>query len=183
MPEASWLESRNKKSRWYGYIFFLIIVLAAAFIFLRNNRDVLFSKPGHSSQEAEKPPSPKPAARTLPPQPTVMAKAVVTKRAVPLPETDSVELPDIACRLRGTEPLTVVLSLDLFFQAGSLKREVLLKRENLKVMVQKAIAGKSMNDLIVDSLREQTKSAMNRILEKGVIRDVVFRKFSIDKVQ
>ena len=183
MPETSWLKSRNKKSRRYGYFVFLIIILAAVFIFLRNNRDVLFSKPGRVSQTIEKTPSSLPAATTLPPRSSGSAKTVTVERSVSLPETDSVALRDIACRLQSGEALRVVLSLDLFFQSGPLKREVLLKRENLKVMVQKTIAGKSLNELIVDSLREQTKRAMNRILDKGVIRDVVFRNFSIEKVQ
>ncbi len=183
MPETSWLESRNKKSRRYGYFVFLIIILAAVFIFLRNNRDVLFSKPGRISQTVEKTPSSLPAAKSLPPQASGTAKTVAVERAVSLPETDSVSLADIVCRLRSGEALRIVLALDLYFQPGPLKREVLLKRENLKVMVQKTVAGKSLNELIVDSLREQTKRAMNRILEKGAIRDVAFRNFSIEKVR
>jgi len=176
MSERSWLESRNKKSRRYGYVVFLIIVLAAAFIFLRNNRDVLFSKTGRVSPAAEKTPEANPHVSGT-------VRAVAAKHAAPLPETDSVMPPDILCRLHSGEPLKIMLSLELFFQAGPIKREVLLKRENLKVMVQKTIAEKSLNELIVDTLREQTKRAMNRILEKGAIRDVAFRNFSIEKVQ
>ena len=98
-------------------------------------------------------------------------------------KTDSVTISGIACRLRDGKALRVVLSLELLFPSGPLQREVLLKRENLKVMVQKIIAEKSMDELTVDSLREQTKRAMNRILEKGSISDVIFLNFSIEKVQ
>jgi len=45
------------------------------------------------------------------------------------------------------------------------------------------ISGKTVNELIVDSLRVQTKDAMNRILEHGVIDDVKFRNFRIEKVK
>ena len=76
-----------------------------------------------------------------------------------------------------------MVSLEIFVAQEPLKREVLLKRENLKVMVQKVISGKTVNELIVDSLRVQTKDAMNRILEHGVIDDVKFRNFRIEKVK
>ncbi|HEX7511556.1 MAG TPA: hypothetical protein VF335_09665, partial [Chitinivibrionales bacterium] len=65
----------------------------------------------------------------------------------------------------------------------AMKKEVLLKRENLKVMVQKVLAAKTLDELIVDSLRAQTKTAMNRILDRGAITDVTFRNFRIEKAQ
>jgi hypothetical protein len=65
----------------------------------------------------------------------------------------------------------------------SFKREILLKRENLKVMVQKVIADKTLDELIVDSLRIETKKAMNKLLGKNIITDVEFRDFRIDKVK
>jgi hypothetical protein len=66
---------------------------------------------------------------------------------------------------------------------GSFKREILLKRENLKVMVQKVISNKTLDELIVDSLRIETKKAMNKLLGKNSITDVEFRDFRIDKVK
>ena len=183
MPDPSWLESRKKKSRRYGYVVFLIIALAAAFIFFRNNRELLFSKPGQPSQGANTTPASKPAAAYLQFKPSGVAATGLATASAAVVGTDSVMISDIACRLRGGGALRVVLSLELFFPRGPFQREVLLKRENLKVMVQKTIAEKSMEELIVDSLREQTKRAMNRILEKGLITDVTFLNFSIEKVQ
>ena len=92
-----------------------------------------------------------------------------------LPETpsrapaSSVLLPDIKCALRDRGAFKVVLSLELFMADDSFKREVLLKRENLKVMVQKVLAAKTLDELIIDSLRSETKTAMNALLEKNMI--------------
>jgi hypothetical protein len=183
MPEQNWLESRKKKSRRYSYIIFLSVAAFAAFIFLKNNHELLFSKPERLSQT--KPPSSPllPAAENPVTNPAVLPSIAAAKGHSAKRKMDSVTIADFFCRLRGNEKLRIVLSLNLIFPSGALGREVLLKREDLKVMVQKIIAEKSMNDLIVDSLREQTKRAMNRILEKGALSDVEFRNFSIEKVQ
>ena len=183
MSEQNWLESRKKKSRRYTYIIFLIVAVAAAFIFFKNNHELLFSKPGRLSQT--KPPLPplKPAEANRLMSPSAIATTAAAKGHSTVKEMDSVTIADFFCRLRGNEAFRIVLSLGLVFPSGALGREVLLKREDLKVMVQKIIAEKSMNELIVDSLREQTMRAMNRILEKGAISDVEFRNFSIEKVQ
>jgi hypothetical protein len=101
------------------------------------------------------------------------------KHAVPIV---MVSIPDIECSLRGRADINVVMSLDVA-APEFMKDEILLKRENLKVMVQKVVAGKAMDDLIVDSLRLQIKASMNGILEKGSISDIVFRDFRIDRVR
>jgi flagellar basal body-associated protein FliL len=183
MPEQNWLESRKKKSRRYTYIVFLMVTVAAAFIFFKNNHELLFSKPGRLSQT--KPPLPplKPAAVNRLANPAARATTIAVMGHSAVRKTDSVTIADFFCRLRGNEAFRIVLSLNLIFPSGALNREILLKREDLKVMVQKIIAEKSMNELIVDSLRNQTKRAMNQLLEKGAISDVEFRNFSIEKVQ
>ena len=50
-------------------------------------------------------------------------------------------------------------------------------------MVRKVVAGKTLEELIIDSLRPQTKTSMDRILENGALTDVVFRTFRIEKVK
>ena len=183
MSEKNWLESRKKKSRRRTLIVFLIVTASALFIFIRNNREVLFSKPGRLSQITKIPPPSKPAVENLPVRPSGKAVNTATNEPKAFVGTDSVTIPDFACRLHETRALRVVLSLKLVFPSSALKREVLLKREDLKVMVQKTIAEMSINELNIDSLREQTIRSMNRILEKAVITDVEFRNFSIEKVQ
>lgn len=200
MSEKTWLEIRKKRTRRYVF-FFLVLAVAAAAVFVRNNRDMFFS----SSRAAAKPEAiisvsdaPKDSAKETrithqrtdanvpekavplvqrqeekkPPPPQVAAKTVT-----------SVLLPGIQCTLRDRGALKVVISLELFLADTAFKREVLLKRENLKVMVQKVVASKTVEELVVDSLRSETKTTMNKLLEKNIIEDIEFRDFRIDKVK
>jgi flagellar basal body-associated protein FliL len=207
MSEKTWLETRKKKSRRY-VIVFLVFAVAAAAIFIRNNRELFLSKSGVAKQEAvisisdvpkvmpknvQKDSAPAVLTGTVAPGVTALEKAAPdvqkqnnnTSPAAPAmaPMAASVLLPDIKCAVRDRGALKVVLSLELFIADDSFKREILLKRENLKVMVQKVLSTKTLDELIVDSLRSQTKTAMNKLLEKSMITDVEFRDFRIDKVK
>jgi len=53
------------------------------------------------------------------------------------PVRSGIILSDIICSPGGREAMKVMVSLEIFVAQEPLKREVLLKRENLKVMVQK----------------------------------------------
>ena len=184
MSEKNWLESRKKNSCRNALIVLLIVVASASFIFIRNNRELLFSKQERISRVIVDPPPSKPAVANLPVGPSAKATPIIKSvESMAGGTTDSVTISDFACRVREKGALRIVLSLKLVFSSAGLKREVLLKREDLKVMVRKIIAAKSINELNIDSLRDQTKRAMNRILEKTVITDVEFRNFNIEKVQ
>jgi hypothetical protein len=186
---------------------FLVLAVAAAAIFIRNNRELFLSKSGVAKQEAvisisDAPNDvPKNGPKDMPAQEAdaVMPAVKAPEKAAPdvqnqnvkkLPATPamtttatSVLLPDIQCAVRDRGALKVVLSLELFMADDSFKREILLKRENLKVMVQKVLSAKTLDEMVVDSLRSQTKTAMNKLLEKNIITDVEFRDFRIDKVK
>ncbi len=190
MRETRRLESRKKKSRRFYYVIIPAIIVVAAFIFLRNNRELFFSPSEEKKAIVRSVPAPKQSSSP----PSVKVEAAVrpepaAEKSAAIARLDSVTIDDFSCRLGdlgdlgGREALAVVLSLELFFPAGAMRGEVLLKRDDLKVMVRKTIAGKALKEVIVDSLREQTKRAMNKILEKGAITDIRFRQFTIDKVR
>jgi flagellar basal body-associated protein FliL len=50
-------------------------------------------------------------------------------------------------------------------------------------MVQKTLATKSMDDMVVDALRKDIRSGLNSILENGALSDIEFKEFRIDKVE
>ena len=215
MPEKTWLETRQKKTRWY-VLFIIIAAIAGLAVFVRNNREMFFPKSDGAKQEAvfsmaDGPKSaPKDEIKAIPgnsdmkKQRSPSAGAAVPDAGAPKKEAleagkqrvknetavpaaarpaPSVLIPDIKCALSDRGALKVVLSLELFIADDSYKREILVKRENLKVMVQKVIAGKTLDELIVDSLRSETKASMNELLGKNMITDVGFRNFRIDKVK
>jgi flagellar basal body-associated protein FliL len=182
MRETDWLESRGKKKYWYYSVTFAIVAGIAIFIFFNNNKDLFVAKSEKITYTVNEPHSTKPSSRPET-APATLRTPEHLNASARADQADSLLIDGISCKLNDREALTVLLSIELFFPAGALKKEILLKRDNLKVMVQKTILGKSMHELIVDSLRTQMKRAMNRILEKGTIIDVEFRNFSIDKVQ
>ena len=189
MPEKTWLETRKKRIGWY-VLFILIVVGTGLVVFARNNWEMFFPKSNDAKKEA---------VISLSDSPKVVPDVVASKKAAleddgknvknvhASPDKShaiySVMLPDIRCALRDRQTLKVALSLELIMADESFKREILLKRENLKVMVQKVIADKTLDELIVDSLRIETKKAMNKLLGKNSITDVEFRDFRIDKVK
>jgi flagellar basal body-associated protein FliL len=187
MPEQSWLDIRKKRNNGYLYILVVLAILGAA-IFLHNNRELFFSK---SSGPVKKPletdsvtnKKTTEAAAFLETQNRPVEKAKeVPQTPGPAPVVFSVELPDIQCGLLGSREFKVRVSLKLFLAGDANKNEVLEKRENLKVMAQKVFSTKTIDELVVDSLRLETKAEMNRILEKSAIKDVEFKDFRIDKV-
>jgi flagellar basal body-associated protein FliL len=192
MPEKTWLETRQKKTRWY-VLFFVVAVIAGLAVFVRNNWEMFFPKSGGAKQEAviSLSDAPKVALRDSPKDEPAsrhekkrdMAGSDVKNAPEKTRATSSVMLPDIPCGLRDRGAFKVTLSLELIMADDSFEREILLKRENLKVMVQKVIANKTLDELVVESLRTETKTAMNAFLQKKIITDVEFRDFRIDKVK
>jgi flagellar basal body-associated protein FliL len=121
-----------------------------------------------------------PQARPQPPQPD---KPVAAGKS-PSGGNESVPLERISCRLMDKSQPSIRLSLLLSFPPNSaLKQEILVKRDNLKVMVKKTLAAKSMDDMVVDSLRKDLKSGLNSVLENGAITDIEFKEFRIEKVE
>ncbi|HAJ80617.1 MAG TPA: hypothetical protein DCO75_12700 [Fibrobacteres bacterium] len=208
MSEKKSLKKRKKSNAGY-FIIILVAISAGTVIFVYNNRDMFFTGYERKSKETSainfepfisfinktkagvlkklKNPAENhavvyvaPASLRHEPAPAVPLDSVEKKNVAPL---QSIQLQGIVCGLRGRNDINVVVSLDIITPEGKTGNEALLKRENLKVMVQKVIANKTLDDLIVDSLRAQIKISMNNILENGVIADVIFREFRIDKVR
>jgi len=197
MPEQSWLEISKKRNKGYLYVLVFLAILGAA-VFLHNNRDLFFSKSsgpkkpleteatsGKKTSETDSvvgKKTPETADNQEKQNRPVEKAKEVQQTPGPAPVVFSVEIPDIQCGLRGSREFKVRVSLKLFLAGEAHKNEVLEKRENLKVMVQKVFSTKTIDELVIDSLRLETKAEMNRILEKSAIKDVEFKDFRIDKV-
>jgi flagellar basal body-associated protein FliL len=130
---------------------------------------------------------PKVAAPAAAPAAPSAAKTAKTPAQAASPATtvnESVPLERITCRLMDKSQPSIRLSLALSFPAnGALKQEILVKRDNLKIMVQKTLSAKSLDDMVVDSLRRGLLSCLNSVLENGAITDIEFKEFRIEKVE
>jgi flagellar basal body-associated protein FliL len=93
-------------------------------------------------------------------------------------------LGDITCRLADRSKPVLRLSIEMYFPDDpGFAHELLLKRDNLKVLVRKVLSTKFLDDLVVEKLRMELRNVLNGILEKGQISDIEFRDFRIDKVE
>lgn len=89
----------------------------------------------------------------------------------------SLPLEGIHCNLSGADQFFVNVSLKLFFKGVKTQKELLLKREELKVMVKKVMRGKDLSNVFVETLRDELRGEMNKIVENGSIEDIEFIDF------
>jgi flagellar basal body-associated protein FliL len=124
--------------------------------------------------------------KTPPAAPVAHAAPVapVAKAVSAAPASESVLLDKITCRLMDKSQPSILLSLSVSFpQNKALRQEILVKRDNLKVLVKRTLATKSLDDMIVDSLRKDLESGLNSVLENGAVTDIEFKEFRIEKVE
>ena len=73
--------------------------------------------------------------------------------------------------------MKVKVSLRLRYTAPSLGQELMLKRDDFRVIVCKVLHGKQLSEIVIDKLRRELKDGMNGLLENGGIVDVEFTDF------
>jgi flagellar basal body-associated protein FliL len=202
MHDSQWIDRHGKRKNYLWLIIIVLAVCVAAALFIRNNSDVLGMS--GSRKNERKPPVTVPlqvptAPMHAPTQPAPVAAVKPPAEAVvkPLPKpaaagpaaqaartVESVILDNITCRLMDKSKPSILLSLSLLFPENkALRQEILVKRDNLKVMVKKTLAAKSINDMVVDSLRRDLESGLNSVLENGAITGIEFKEFRIEKVE
>jgi hypothetical protein len=119
------------------------------------------------------------------PEPVVTPAAHTPAATVPEPParhlspTDhhSVPVSNILCVLAGDDRQQILVSLRLLFKAGSLADDVLLKRDEIRVIVQKVFSTKLLNEIEVDRLRAEIRQETNRLFDGGGITDIEFDEF------
>jgi flagellar basal body-associated protein FliL len=97
--------------------------------------------------------------------------------AAPEAISHSVSVANIRCRLAGAEQQEVLVSLRMIFHSLSLQDEVLLKRDEIRVIVQKVFSQKVLDEIQVNMLRVELKQSINDLLDGNKIDDVEFEDF------
>ncbi len=94
-----------------------------------------------------------------------------------VPDIFSIELPSVVCSLADKKSLSIRVSLKLYFREKELEREILFKRDNIKLIVRKVFVTKQLSDIVVDALRTELQREINALLEQGTIIDIEFLDF------
>jgi flagellar basal body-associated protein FliL len=84
----------------------------------------------------------------------------------------AVSISDIRCRLSGDAATTVLVSLKLLFDDHDRRQEILLKREEIKVVVKKLFSGKLYTEVTAHSLPHEIRRAVNVLLSGRPVRRV-----------
>lgn len=93
------------------------------------------------------------------------------------PSLQSLDLPRVKCSLADKKGLFVQISLRIYFKKKKLEREILFKRDNIKIVVKKILSKKSLSEVAAEPLRKELIREINNLLEKGKITDIEFLDF------
>lgn len=194
MARSAWVQRRKRSTR-YWLLFFLFLLLVIGTIVIRNNPGVLSGNQSadgrqthiraQGAQRASESSVAPQTATSGTPTTSVRQTSAVNEGAKEVPHglatRNSVVIPGIGCELADRSDLSVVLSLELFFKSDSLKEEIMLKREQLKVMVRKVLARKNLDEVVVEPLRAEIQREVNALLRGGRVVDIEFRDFRIEE--
>lgn len=185
----SWSKSRKKRKK-ITLVLLLVSAVVVAGIFIYNNHD-FFSQgspeTAHFSVEKDEPTQQlAPPAADEKPAAEIQSEVQVAKPSVkedsPKPETEraekySVTIPPMRCALADRDNLVIRVSLKFLFSEESVRDDILLKREELKVITQKVLSQKTLSDIKVNEIRAELLKAANGILENGKVDDIEFLDF------
>ena len=91
-------------------------------------------------------------------------------------------LSNVQSRVIDRKDIFISLALELFYDDTSDNREILIRRDALKVVVKKVIQTKELNSIKKDMLSEELKNEMNSIFDRKTLINVRIREFHIEKV-
>lgn len=97
-------------------------------------------------------------------------------------ERYSIEITKIPCRIESRKDLAITLSLELFFIDASDRLRLLIRREDLKVMVMLAVRKNELSEMKKDLLESQLLKSTNSIFDRSVITAVAVRSINVEKV-
>ena len=197
----SW-EDKKKSRKGIGLIIFLFIVVIVIGFFVFNNfvasdqssdtvdsvtveysekmeQEEETSEWGESGEEeeavkeeTEQKESPDAVITEKKPKKEIRKKAELSKESL-----FSIDLPSVKCVLADKKGLFIQVSLKVYFKDEKLEREILFKRDNIKVVVKKTLFTKSLSEVVAEKLRIELKREINKLLEKGKITDIEFVDF------
>ena len=95
---------------------------------------------------------------------------------------ECIELSNIRFKLiEGSKPW-IKISLGLYFKKNDeLKKEILLKKENFRVLIIKNLSQKPLKEFKSENLKSEIIIIINNILEKGKLSDISFKEFLIER--
>ncbi len=181
--DDSWAYRKRSKKR-ISLIIFLCILTIFLVILLINNYDILFPKKStiiennkqilrKEKQEKQN----KKIKKTEKIKRSIENSSGNKTTAIGLNKTKeftdksflSVKIPNINCTLANKNGLHIQVSLVLYCKDENLKKEIIFKRSDIKLIVKKVFSQKKLSEINKDNLKIELKEEINDFLEHGKI--------------
>jgi len=104
--------------------------------------------------------------------------AYETKTAFP----DPVSLSGLECRISDRSDLLIHFDLDISFKDESRRQEILLRRNEIRVITKKVMSNKELSVIKREILEPELKNEISSLFDRGIIKKVTFRNLQIEKV-
>lgn len=93
----------------------------------------------------------------------------------------SILLTGVDSRVRNRKDIFIRLALELFYKDSESTRDILIKREDLKIVAKKIVQSSDLNAIKKESLASELVFEMNNIFDRKTITKVIIREFQIEK--
>lgn len=195
MPDTTWEESQklNKRSRLWIWLIIILLGISLAGIIIYNNRDYIPGLKTLGSKTVSREVFSAGAVSRAPRgQPGIHYKTAAPADEWPSPgkqehengikNRDSLVIKDIACRVMDRNDIRIRLSVRLLFDKSVQRNEILVRRETMTVMVQKALKTMSLDDVKIDKIKPVLLKEINTIYDNNVVNDIVIDNIIVEKV-
>ncbi len=194
MAQSNWDVSRGKhRKRITVALFIVISLVAVGGIIYYNNRDVVLVKPGNQVVAAKANAKAKQVDSVGDNNKQIRASGVVDKSSGVIssePVSDSGKKFYDSLKVSGIEfspvdrpDVVLRLTLMLFFSDNSLRSEILLRREEIRVITRKVIHNLDFGAFRKEELEPRVRFAIRQIFENKNLDDVRIAGIQIEKVQ
>ncbi len=107
----------------------------------------------------------------------------VRKSMEPAPESFSIELPSIPCRIESRKDIVIYLSLELFFNEIEKRPSILLRRDDIKVIVKRTLQPKEIKEMKIRELEAELLQEIKGLFDNGEITDLKIRNIEVEKAK
>ncbi|MBN1309663.1 MAG: hypothetical protein JXA18_17210 [Chitinispirillaceae bacterium] len=97
------------------------------------------------------------------------------------PKFFSIELPSFPCRIESRKDIVIHLSLELFFSDGEKRTAILLRRNDIRVMVERTVWDKELSEIKIGELETQLLYNINKLFDHPDIAAVKIRNVQVEK--
>jgi hypothetical protein len=95
--------------------------------------------------------------------------------------SDSVEIGEIPCKVLNRDDIVMMIDLVVFCD-WSARRNVLMRRDMIGVLVQNALHTRDLETVKPDALKPELLGEINRLFKAKIITGISFRSIRIEKV-